>query len=133
MNIITLHGAFMGLGLVCMVVAIIIAHYYRSKKWWLKLHRGLNIAAPMLAVIGIIVAIIMVTPGYGVQLPLVHHLLGLLTLVLLIIEPILGFSIFKSKDKQRIASLKKTHRIIGRITPIMYIVTMIAIELVVGG
>ncbi|NLH90716.1 MAG: hypothetical protein GX469_10435, partial [Treponema sp.] len=83
--------------------------------------------------IGIIVAIIMVTPGYGVQLPLVHHLLGLLTLVLLIIEPILGFSIFKSKDKQRIASLKKTHRIIGRITPIMYIVTMIAIELVVGG
>lgn len=132
MNIIVLHSTFMVLGFLCMLIAIAIAHFYRSKKWWLKIHRGLNIAAPIIAIIGIILAIIMVTPGYGVQLPLVHHILGLLTLVLLIIEPILGFSIFKSKDKQKIASLKKTHRIIGRITPLMYIVTMIAIELLVG-
>jgi hypothetical protein len=133
MNLVQLHGAFMGLGFVCMASAIIIAHYFRSKKWWLKAHRALNIAAPILAALGIILAIIMVTPAYGVQLPLVHHVLGLVTLVLLILEPIMGFSIFKTKDKQKIASLKKSHRILGRITPLMYIVTIIAIEVLLGG
>jgi len=133
MNLVQLHGAFMGLGFVCMASAIIIAHFYKSKKWWLKAHRTLNIAAPVLAALGIILAIIMVTPGYGVQLPLIHHILGLVTLVLLIIAPIMGFSIFKTKDKQKIASLKKTHRVLGRITPLMYIITIIAIEVLLGG
>ncbi|MDD5582871.1 MAG: cytochrome b561 domain-containing protein [Candidatus Marinimicrobia bacterium] len=131
MMLIPLHGLFMGLGFICMVIAIVIARYFRKKRWWLKFHRGLNISASSLALIGILIALIMVTPAYGMQLPLLHHLFGLATLVLLIAEPLLGFSIFKTTNKKKIMRLKKMHRIIGRITPVLYLITIIIIEFVI--
>lgn len=133
MNLISLHGGLMGLGFLCMVVAIIIARFYKKKDWWFKVHRGLNVAAPILAVAGIITAIVMVTPAYGVQLPLAHHIIGLITLVLLIAQPVLGFSMVKSKDKDKKAQLRKMHKILGWVTPVMYLVAIIAVEIAVGG
>lgn len=133
MNLISVHGGLMGLGFLCMVVAIIIAKFFRKKDWWFKVHRGLNVAAPILAIAGIITAIIMVTPTYGVQLPLFHHVIGLITLVLLIVQPILGFSMFKSKDKDKKAQMRKLHKILGWITPVMYLVAIIAVEIAIGG
>lgn len=133
MNLITLHGGLMGLGFLCMVVAIIIAKFFKNKDWWLKAHRGLNIAAPILAIAGIITAIVMVSPGYGVQLLLAHHIIGLVALVLLIVQPILGFSMFKTKDKDRKAQIRKMHKILGWITPVVYLVAIIAVEIAIGG
>ncbi|HOV94748.1 MAG TPA: cytochrome b561 domain-containing protein [Spirochaetales bacterium] len=133
MNLITLHGGLMGLGFLCMLVAIIIAKFFKNKDWWFKIHRGLNVAAPILAIAGIITAIVMVSPGYGVQLPLTHHIIGLITLVLLIVQPVLGFSMFKSKDKEKKAQMRKMHKILGWITPFLYLVAIIAVEIAVGG
>ncbi len=125
MSLLPFHALGMGIAFITMMSAIIIARFYKSKKWWLKAHKTLNIIAVCCAIVGFIAGFIMVQSTGGPHIRVRHAAFGLATLTLLIIMPFLGQSIFKSKDKKKIASRKKVHRIAGRITALMVTLTVV--------
>ncbi len=126
MNLLPFHAVSMGLAFLAMMSAIVIARYFKTKKWWLKTHRTLNILAVIFAVAGFVFALLMVSSTGGPHIRVSHAVVGVVTLVLLLVMPFLGSAIFKTKDKKAIANLKKTHRHMGRITALMLTVTVAA-------
>lgn len=126
MSLLPFHAASMGLAFVTMISAIVIARYFKTKKWWLKAHRTLNIIAVFFAVAGFVFAFFMVGASGGPHIRVLHAVFGILTLVLLLIMPVLGSAIFKTKDKNSIAKLKKAHRYLGRTTALMVTITVVA-------
>lgn len=126
MNLLPFHALSMGLAFVTMISAIVIARYFKTKKWWLKAHRILNIMAVVFAVAGFVLAFLMVSSTGGPHLRVPHAVIGAVTLLLLLVMPVLGSAIFRTKDKKAIVSLKRAHRFLGRITAIMLTVTIVA-------
>ena len=126
MSLLPFHIAFMVGSALAMAMGIIIARFFRSKKWWLKTHRLLNLIGAGLALCGLSIAFLMVQASGGPHLRVGHGIFGALTLVLVLVMPALGFSIFRSKDKKRIATLKLVHRWTGRLTILAMTGTAIA-------
>ncbi|MEN6492387.1 MAG: cytochrome b561 domain-containing protein [Rectinema sp.] len=126
MSLLPFHVVSMGLAFLSMISAIVIARYFKTKKWWLKAHRVLNIGAVIFAVAGLVFALLMVSSTGGPHIRVPHAVIGAVTLVLLVVMPFLGSAIFKTKDKKAIQNLKKTHRHMGRITALMLTVTVAA-------
>ncbi len=110
------HLSLMAAATLSMLSAIAVARYFRKKKWWVKVHKALNGASLGLALAGFAVAFSMVQSSGGPHFRVFHGVVGLAVLVLALLVPILGFGIFKAKDKKRVPSLKLAHRWLGRIT-----------------
>lgn len=119
MSLIYIHLGLMSAAALAMITAMAIARFFKTKKWWLKTHRALNSIAVILALGGLVLAVIMVQTSGGPHFRVRHAFYGLAALLFLLSSPALGFSIFKIKDKTKIASLKKLHRWVGRITIIL--------------
>lgn len=132
MSLLPFHAFGMGLAFLSMLSAIVIARYFKSKKWWLKAHKTLNTIAVLSAILGFIAGFIMVQSTGGPHIRVQHAAIGIVTLSLLIAMPFLGRAIFATKDKKKIATLKKTHRILGRVTALMVTFTITAGLLVAG-
>ncbi len=126
MILLLFHAVSMGLAFLTMVSAIVIARYFKTKKWWLKAHRILNIIAVAFAVAGFVFAFFMVSSTGGPHIRVPHAALGIATLVLLLVMPFLGSAIFKTKDKKAIPKLKKVHRYLGRIAALLMAATIVA-------
>lgn len=126
MSLILFHALSMGLAFLCMLMAIVSARFFKTKKWWLKIHRILNTFAVILAVMGFLFAFFMVSSTGGPHIRVPHALLGIATLAFLLTMPFLGMAIFKLKDKNTIAKLKKAHRALGRLTALMLAITIVA-------
>lgn len=116
MSLIYLHLGLMSAAALAMITAATIARFLKKKKWWLKAHRALNLIAVILALGGLIAAAISVQTSGGPHFRVRHAFYGLAALLFLLASPALGFAIFKTKDKTKIAGLKKIHRWMGRIT-----------------
>lgn len=112
--------------------AIVIARFFKSKKWWLKAHKTLNLAAVIFALSGFLFAFLMVQLSGGPHIRVPHAFLGLSTLILLLLMPILGQAIFRIRDKNKIPLLKKAHRYTGRLTAVMFTATSLAGLFLVG-
>lgn len=132
MNLLPFHIGLMGASAASMAAAIAIARYFRKKKWWLKLHKSLNLAAVGLALAGLAVAAVMVQSSGGPHFRVGHALIGGGALILVLGVPGLGFLIFKSKDKARTARLRLVHRWMGRLTAILYGAAAVAGLILIG-
>lgn len=132
MTYLPFHIFFMSAALLCMCAGIYIAHSHKSKKWWLKAHKILNISAVVSALVGLIMGDLMVEALGGPNLGLPHIWIGAVTLILGFAMPILGFAIFKAKGKEKISGLKKWHRILGKTTLAGLVVTIVSGLLTAG-
>jgi multisubunit Na+/H+ antiporter MnhG subunit len=109
-----------------MVSGALVSRYFKKEKWWLKAHKGLNIAALILAALGILVIAISVQASGGPHFRVRHAFYGAAALILLLTSPVLGFAIFKAKDKKKIQRIKMLHRWSGRITIVLMAAAVIA-------
>jgi len=126
-SILPLHIASMSIAFLAMMSAIIAARYFKTKKWWFKVHKTLNIAAVSFAIAGFVFAFFMVQAASGgPHIRVSHAVLGITTLLLLLTMPVLGAAIFKAGDKQKISKLKQAHRYLGRLTALMLTATIVA-------
>lgn len=126
MSLLPFHLALMAGSALTMTAGLTVARFFRNKKWWLKTHRLLNLIAVGLAVFGLSLAFFMVQASGGPHLRVGHGILGAVTLLFALLMPALGFSIFRAKNKERIATLKLAHRWTGRLTTLLMIITAAA-------
>jgi hypothetical protein len=119
------HSLPMLLGFIMMLTGILIAKTMKKKDWWFKAHKTLNSIGSILAIIGLIMAIYMVTESGSGHFRVPHAILGGVTITLLILSPILGFALMKGTKKTE--KLRPVHRWIGRIA-----ITLMLIVVVMG-
>jgi len=132
LNFLIFHIGSLATAFIAMSSAIVIARFFKSKKWWVKAHKALNLAAVLFALAGFVFAFLMVQSSGGPHIRVPHAILGLSTLILLLLMPVLGQAIFKIRDKKKIPVLKKAHRYAGRLTAAMFTATILAGLLLIG-
>lgn len=112
-----IHAVLMGIAFVLMLTAMIVARYQKKKPWWYPVHKRLNLIGAGAAVIGIMIAVLMVSLSHGVHLASLHALLGLLTFILVIATPLIGFGIRSRRVKPKFKKqVRIVHHWLGRIT-----------------
>jgi uncharacterized membrane protein YozB (DUF420 family) len=105
-----LHVLLMLLAAILMITAIIIAHKKKTPSWF-KMHRILAVLGVASALTGgAIMFFHKMAMGYP-HFKSIHALLGLLSIILLVITPVIGNIMIAGYPK-----LRPAHRILGRIT-----------------
>ena len=95
----------------------------RRKKWRYKTHKKLGITAGIAGVTGLLLAFTMVQISSGAHLTSPHTILGAVTGLLLILTPLAGLQIRKTKKKKQ---MKLSHRTMGYITLVLIIFTILS-------
>jgi hypothetical protein len=109
------HGSFMSVSFLMLLVGMLFPRYFKRKRWWLKSHRRIGIAGTVIGVAGIAVAVYMVRRTAGVHLRVVHSWFGLATIILLVFSPFFGHFMLKiRKVPRRAKQARAAHRWIGR-------------------
>lgn len=121
----SLHLSIMTTASVSLLCAIVIARYGKQHKWWLKAHKALNGLAVGLVMAGAIAGFLMVRSFGGPHLAVPHAWLGALVIVLALSMPILGYAIFKTRNRKAVPTLKLVHRWLGRITMLLMVLTVL--------
>jgi hypothetical protein len=117
------HAILMVLGFIFMLKAIIIAHFLRKENWWLKAHKTINSLAVIFALLGLSMAVYMVTEAETGHFRVPHAFLGIVTIIFVIISPSLGFAQFKAGGKK---SIKTAHKIFGYLTLILMLIMIVS-------
>lgn len=84
------HASLLAIGFISLAASAIILYTSRSKNWWFQAHRILGIIGGVLAVSGLIVGWYMVGEGGGPHLAHPHSYIGIATILMIVISPILG-------------------------------------------
>lgn len=114
------HALLMTIGFVLLVLAITISTGMRKKKWWLKAHKSLGFLGAIFAILGLLVGLYMVSIWMTPHFRVPHAFLGITTIVLAIIQPVLGSMQSKSKK------IRPVHRWLGRTVVVLMFITIIA-------
>lgn len=107
------HAFFVSTGLVFMTAGVLTARRMKGKKWWLKAHKTIALLGASFALAGFLIAAYLVSTyldTYFVREP--HSYLGILSILLVIFTPIIGFMQFQLKDKR----IRAIHKWSGRAT-----------------
>lgn len=120
------HLGLMSAAFLAMASGIVVSRFCKKKKWWLKTHKGLNIAATIMAISAVVIISISVRASGGPHFRVSHAFYGAAALILIASTPALGFAMFQTKDKVKIAGLKKLHRWSGRVTIILMAAAIVA-------
>lgn len=105
------HAFLMGMGFLLMAAGIVVAGFFRRRRWWLKFHRFVGISAGFCLTAGLAVAVVMVSQSGGGQFKIPHAWLGLLAVISGVITPVIGHLQFQIKMKIR--QLHRWHRALG--------------------
>jgi uncharacterized iron-regulated membrane protein len=124
---IILHIILMSSFLVFSSAGIITARFFKKRNpKWIKLHKLFMLCAVTSAAAGIIWIIIVVQTVSGVHFTAPHTILGLITFLIALIAPILGFRLISKKiDNNRKPLLRKFHKTIGWISLILILSTVL--------
>jgi len=95
------HAVLMGTGFVLMVIAMLCTFFLKKKKWWFKAHKTLSVIGGVLSVTALAVAVYMISSSYGLHFASLHGVLGLITLILIVMSPFLGFGMQKVKARRK--------------------------------
>ena len=107
------HAYLMSASFVLMLTGMLVSRYYKKKRGWLKTHKLLEWFGAASGILGFAIAIYMVSVSTGVHFRVVHSIVGLITIISMILNPILGYSIFKEKRDHKLR-YRVLHRWIGR-------------------
>lgn len=120
------HGALMSTAFVLLFVGMFFPRYLKKKKWWLKTHRRIGISGAVIGVVGIGIAVTMISQTTGIHLRVPHSWIGLLTIILIIFTPFLGHFMLKiRKAPAKAKRARAAHRWIGRITLLFMAATIV--------
>lgn len=107
------HAFFVSTGLVFMAAGALTARRMKGKKWWLKAHKTIALLGASFALAGFFIAAYLVSTyldTYFVRE--LHSYLGILSVLLVIFTPIIGFMQFRLNDKR----IRTIHKLSGRAT-----------------
>ena len=117
-----LHGILMGLSFLSLLSGIIVSLFFKRSKWRIPVHRRLGLIGAACGLAGILVAFIMIQAAGGYHLTGLHALLGSLTGLLMILNPVIGLNLAKFRNPKR---MRKLHRLIGYAAMVLMTVTVI--------
>lgn len=118
------HAVLMTAGFLLMTTGAAIATLMRKKRWWLTAHKRAGYAGVTFVLSGMIMALYMISLSGGEHFTVVHAYLGLLSIFCAVLSPTLGRMQFIFR--QNAATIRPLHRWSGRITIIMFFVTIIS-------
>ncbi|RKX72564.1 MAG: hypothetical protein DRP49_08825, partial [Spirochaetes bacterium] len=118
-----IHAVLMSISFAALSSGIVISRFYFKKKWRYKIHKKLGITAGITGVTGLLLAFTIVQISSGAHLTSPHTILGAVTGLLLILTPLAGLQIRKTKKKKQ---MKLSHRTMGYITLILVTLTIIS-------
>lgn len=119
-----LHVGTMGTGFLMMAAGAGIARLQRQQRWWLKAHKTFGIMGSFVMLLGLVAALLMVDQSDGGHIRVPHAWVGLVMVFLAFMTPVLGHLQFKIKEKAK--QLREKHRLSGRITIIVGLVTILS-------
>lgn len=106
------HLAIVSTGFLSILAAILTARFMKRKKGWLSIHKSLGIFGAVLVLTGLVVAAVMVSEPYQIDLAIGSHAyLGLIIALMAAYMPFLGYLQIKRRDKR----LRALHRWSGRV------------------
>jgi hypothetical protein len=111
-------------GITLMITAAIIARFLKKEKWWFMVHKLVGPTGSVFAILGLVMAINMVSTTTTVHFRVPHAFLGLITIIFALSTPVLGFMQFKVKS--RAGQVKSIHRWFGRTTIVLMFVTILS-------
>ena len=117
------HLTLMSLSFLLMLFGMIISRYMKKRRWWLKAHRPMGIAGAVLGVAGVVSAYYMVELTSGAHLRILHSVLGIITMAVFMITPIVGQMFLKLRWNKQL--LRKTHRWLGRLALLLMAVVIV--------
>ncbi|RKX78764.1 MAG: hypothetical protein DRP60_05175 [Spirochaetes bacterium] len=118
-----IHAVLMSISFAALSSGIVISRFYFKKKWRYKIHKKLGITAGITGVTGLLLAFTIVQISSGAHLTSPHTILGAVTGLLLILTPLAGLQIRKTKKKKQ---MKLSHRTMGYITLVLIIFTILS-------
>lgn len=121
-----LHLGLMIAAFLAMAAGMAVSRFLKKEKWWLKAHKGLNIAATAMALLAIAIIAVSVQTSGGPHFRVSHAIYGASAMVLVLSTPALGFAMFKMKYRTKVAGIKKLHRWSGRITLVLMAAAIVA-------
>lgn len=122
-ELLPVHIVAMSVSTGCMMIGWFIARYLKKKsRRWLKLHRGFQWAAAVLAVFGIATGVVMVENTTGMHFRVTHSIVAFASLALIAVSIIVAYLFLKGKKAKK--QLRTTHRWIGRIAILAFLVTI---------
>jgi hypothetical protein len=83
------HAAFMTAGFI-LILAGTSTVYMKGNTWWFRAHKMIGSIGVIFSIIGLSVAIYMVSIGGGGHFRVLHAYLGAITLITILLSPILG-------------------------------------------
>jgi hypothetical protein len=120
------HGIMMSIAFVLLFTGMFFPRYLKKKRWWLKIHRRIGISGAVIGVVGIGIAVYMISQTTGVHLRVPHSWMGLLTIILMVFTPFLGHFMLKiRKVPARAKKARAVHRWIGRVTLLFMAATIV--------
>ena len=118
------HAFLMSASFMLMLTGMLVSRYYKKKRGWLKTHRLLEWFGAASGILGFAIAIYMVSVSTGVHFRVVHSIVGLITIISMTLNPILGYNILRKKRDHK-PGYRILHRWIGRTMLIGMLVTIL--------
>jgi len=116
---IAFHALFMIIGLIVLLYAASISMKKKNNQW-LQKHRLFALTGIASVIIGLIIMILFKeSQGYP-HLASPHAIAGMVTVIVALTTPIMGYLITKGKQK-----VKPIHKLLGKITIILVAITII--------
>jgi hypothetical protein len=120
------HAILMGTAFVLLFVGMFFPRYFKGKKWWLKTHRRIGIAGGVIGVVGVALAVYMISQTTRIHLRVLHSYIGLITIVSMIFMPLLGHFMLKIRgNPARAKQARAVHRWVGRATLLFMAATIV--------
>ena len=118
------HAILMGTSFILMLLGMIFMRM-KKKTWRMNVHKKMNLAGSIIGIVALGIAVYMISASYGVHFSVTHSIIGIVTLALLVINPIVGYVMLKTKKWNKTV-LRAFHRWNGRAVLILMVLTIFA-------
>jgi len=119
------HAIFMGTSFALILTGTLLSMFSRGKAWRIRVHKNLNMIGSIAGIVALGIAVYMIRVSFGTHFSVIHSIIGLITLMLMVITPIMGMGILKVKSVANKKKLRTIHPWIGRITLVLMAVTIV--------
>ncbi|MBU7026504.1 MAG: hypothetical protein HXS48_06150 [Theionarchaea archaeon] len=119
-----IHAGFMSVGFLFMAVAIVNVLNKTPKTSWLTVHKVIGGLGTLCMIIGLATGMYMVSASAGGHLRVYHAYVGVLTIVISVAAPVLGYITLKWKGHR--PTMRKVHVWCSRIAIVLILVTIVS-------
>ena len=122
-ELLPVHIALMSLSGAGFITGGIIARYRKKKsKNWLKQHKAFQWSSAVLALLGVIAAVIMVENATGIHLRVTHSIVAASSFALSVVAIIAAYTFLRKKKHKK--DLRIIHRWLGRTAIVAWLATI---------